>query len=66
MLALVEYEAGLCTRCQHPTDEAWADDATYDYQTPIRCHACDAYIRAAQAYRESARPDALIHLVQRR
>lgn len=66
MLALAEYEAGLCGRCRHPVDEAWAHDATYDYEPPIRCHACDAYLRAGQAYRDTIRPEALIHLVQRR
>lgn len=66
MLALASYEAQLCGRCKHPTAEAWAYDATYDFEAPIRCHACDAYMRAGEAYQDSQRPQALIHLVHRR
>lgn len=66
MLALGVYEAGLCGRCKHPTAEAWAEDAEYAHETPIRCHACDAYMRAGEAYRDNPRPQALIHLVHRR
>lgn len=66
MLALAVYEAGLCGRCKHPTSEAWADNEDYVFDQPVRCHACDAYLRAGEHYKDSPRPQALIHLVHRR
>jgi len=67
-MALVRYEADRCAGCGgdlHETTAAEADDA-YGIDPPIRCHRCTAMMRAADQYKDSPYPMALMHRVSRR
>lgn len=43
-LALVDYEAGLCTGCGEPMSECHDPDnkTAYEVLPPVRCYACTA------------------------
>lgn len=67
-LSLALYEAGLCSGCGQPADEAMSTEADpnnrdgrwhYEVGPPHRCHACTALDRQAETYRESPAPSAL-------
>ena len=79
MVALEEYEAGLCRRCGHDLQES--TDPKHDYNnplgsgyyapaegTPIQCHACAALERSEQqvAAGNPQHPGALMHHVELR
>lgn len=61
-LALAEYEAGLCPRCNHPLAETTdaAHEDRYVAADPIRCHRCTATEQASRRYAESPTPGALL------
>ncbi|PWR08571.1 hypothetical protein DKT68_15250 [Micromonospora acroterricola] len=77
MVALEEYEAGLCKRCGH--DLAESTDPAHDYNnptatavylpapgTPVQCHCCAALERSEQAVaaQNPQFPAAIMHAVQ--
>lgn len=64
MLALLEYEAGICRGCGQPMHLSTVED--HDWQVdPIRCWTCDA-IAQAQEKDKRLRPQALHWYTRRR
>lgn len=76
LVALEEYEAGLCKRCGH--DLAESTDPAHDHNnlfgkamylpmpgTPVQCYACSALERSEQqvAAQNPQHPGALMHAV---
>lgn len=59
-LALLAYEAGLCSGCRRPLAETTAADAEEGFDgEAIRCHACTAIEAAAADYGRNPHPRAL-------
>jgi len=69
-VALLDFEAGLCSSCRTPlveTTDAQHEDA-YRADPAIRCHRCTAIIRGSEMYRDAPQPGALlipVHLRER-
>ena len=62
MLALQQWREGLCPSCGLPRDECMDPRNEDRYEAIVsRCHATTAMIRAAERYRESPQPDALLY-----
>lgn len=49
-VALVEYEAGLCSGCGHPLEESTPERHRFEAPPPKRCQACTAISRRREQY----------------
>lgn len=62
VMALAEYEAGLCQGCRDRLSET-TDPENEDAYRPglaVRCHKCTASLQGAELYAESPQPGALM------
>lgn len=50
-IALLEYEADLCSGCGQPRSESMAAENEFHYRpTALRCHGCAAVARESERY----------------
>ena len=57
-MALLEYEADLCSGCGQPRSESMAAEHEFDYRpTALRCHGCAAVARESERYTEGPNPN---------
>jgi hypothetical protein len=60
-MALLDYEASLCSGCGHPLEETTDPDKEFKYraQMPVRCHRCTASAQAMDSFQDMPHPEAL-------